>query len=462
MKKNNFNFYKNIESYLNTAYKYLNIEKGLFNQIKSCNSIYKFYFPIKIRNKIKIIEAYRIQHSHHKLPCKGGIRYSLEINQNEIMALSSLMSYKCAIANIPFGGAKGGIKIDPTILPEKILERITRRYTFELIKKNFIGPNIDVLAPDYGTGEREMNWILDTFISLNDNKSNALACVTGKSISQGGIEGRKEATGLGVYYGLRELCNLKKKMKKIGLPTGIEGKKIIIQGLGNVGYHVFKFFEEAGAIIIALAEKDGAIYNPKGLNFKQVIDHFKNTKSILNFPGAKNIKDTTKALELECDILIPAAIENVINNNNASRIKAKIIGEAANGPISYNADRILNKKGIIIVPDIYLNIGGVILSYFEFLKNKNVDFGKLEKIFYNRMNYNYLRNIEKESDKTNLLYNINKINLIYNSLEEMMINSFNEIQEIKNKKKIKDLRTAAFVIAIKKIAHSYRRLGIFP
>ncbi|WGH27267.1 MAG: Glu/Leu/Phe/Val dehydrogenase [Candidatus Bostrichicola ureolyticus] len=463
-------FFKSVEkNFEKASLFYKEYDKGLLEQIKVCNAVYRIFFPIKLGDEIKVIEAYRVQHSQHKLPCKGGIRFSTDVNQDEVIALAALMTYKCAIVNVPFGGAKGGIKIDPKIQSE-FKEKLIRRYTYELIKKNFIGSGIDVPAPDYGTGEQEMSWILDTYISLNPGDVNALACVTGKPISQGGVRGRKEATGLGVFYGIKELCNLKEEMNNLGLDVGLEGKRVIIQGLGNVGYHSAKFLYESGAIIIALAEREGAIYNPKGFNIEEVMIYLKENKSILNFPGAKNIKNTLEALEIECDILIPAALENVINSENAHRIKAKIIGEAANGPVTTEADEILNKKGILIIPDIYLNAGGVTVSYFEWLKNiSHVRHGRIERRFNENKNLKILQSIEKisgkkisEYERNIILHSPYEIDLVYSGLEDTMINSFHELLNIKKQKNIENLRIAAFTLAIQKIYNSYQILGIFP
>ncbi|WP_185864945.1 Glu/Leu/Phe/Val family dehydrogenase [Blattabacterium cuenoti] len=465
------NFFNCIEKNFNKAAQYLSVDKGLLDHIKSCNSIYKINFPIKIDNKIKVIEAYRVQHSHHKLPCKGGIRYSNTVSHNEIMNLAGLMTYKCAIMDVPFGGAKGGIKVDTQIISKEDIEKVTRRYVDELIKRNFIGPKIDVPAPDYGSGEREMNWILDTFVSLYPNNIDALACVTGKSVSQGGIEGRKESTGLGIFHGIKGLCEIKDEMRSVGLDVGIEGKKVIIQGLGNVGYYAANFLHKSGAIIIALAEREGAIYNEKGLNVSKVVSHLQATGSLLNFPNAKNIKNSEKALELECDILIPAALENVIHKNNANRIKAKIIGEAANGPITYEADEILEKKGIIIIPDIYLNSGGVIVSYFEWLKNlSHISYNKMEKKISKNMNVGLLKIIQaicsknriEKGQQTNFLKESKEIDLVRLGLKESMNKGFQEILEIKKSLKINNIRTSAFLLAINKIIHSYEKSDMFP
>jgi glutamate dehydrogenase/leucine dehydrogenase len=314
-------------------------------QIKACNAVYQMRFPVKMDDgSIEVIEAYRVQHSQHKTPCKGGIRFSDEVNQDEVMALAALMTYKCAIVNVPFGGGKGGIKINPKKYSTYELEKITRRYTAELVKKNFIGPGIDVPAPDYGTGAREMAWIVDTYASLKPGELDAAGCVTGKPVTQGGVRGRTEATGLGVFFGLREVCNMTDVMKKLGLPIGVEGKKVAVQGLGNVGYHSAIFFQRAGAKIVCLAEYEGAIYSEAGLDVDAVFNHRKSTGSILNFPGATNLAKNTDGLEVDCDILIPAALENVINGENAPRVKAKIIGEAANGPCTPEADEVFMQE----------------------------------------------------------------------------------------------------------------------
>jgi glutamate dehydrogenase (NAD(P)+) len=392
MAEQQYNFFESVTKSFDKAAKFTKWESGVLNQIKACNAVYRMRFPIRRDDgTIEVIEAYRAQHSHHKTPCKGGIRFSEEVNQDEVMALAALMTYKCAIVNVPFGGAKGGIKVNPRDYSVFELQKITRRYTSELVRKNFIGPGTDVPAPDYGTGEREMAWILDTYMTMHPGEVDAMGCVTGKPVTQGGVRGRKEATGLGVFYGVREVCNTADVMQKIGLPTGIEGKRVIVQGLGNVGYHTAKFFRAHGAKIIAIAEFEGAIFNENGLNEDEVFQHRKANKSILDFPGAKNINNSADALELECDILIPAALENVINASNADRIKAKIIGEAANGPLSPEADEVFIKKGILVIPDMYLNAGGVTFSYFEWLKNlSHVSYCRMEKRYTEKMNNNII------------------------------------------------------------------------
>src|SRR5690349_12823490 len=395
-----YSFFAAVEKSFDKAAAFTSWDGGILEQIKQCNSVYRMFFPVKIGEKIEVIKAYRVQHSHHKTPCKGGIRFATTVNLDEVMALAALMTYKCAIVNVPFGGAKGGITIDPRKYSAYELEKITRRYTAELIKKNFIGPGIDVPAPDYGTGEREMAWILDTYSSMKPGEIDAQGCVTGKPVTQGGVRGRREATGLGVFFGIREVCSMKEVMDKLGLTTGVEGKRVIVQGLGNVGYHTAKFFEEAGAKVVGLAEYEGAIYSDKGLNVDEVFKHRQKSKSILNFAGANNLKSNGEALEMECDILIPAALENVINGENAPRVKAKIIGEAANGPLTPEADEVFIKKNILVIPDMYLNAGGVTVSYFEWLKNlSHVRYGRMEKRFTENMNAHILGQMESLSGK---------------------------------------------------------------
>lgn len=467
-----YSFFQSVEKSFDKASKFTRWENGLLEQIKACNSIYSMRFPVKMDDgRIEVIEAYRVQHSQHKSPCKGGIRFSDEVNQDEVMALASLMTYKCAIVNVPFGGGKGGIKIDPKKHSVYELEKITRRYTSELVKKNFIGPGIDVPAPDYGTGEREMAWIVDTYASLKPGEIDAAGCVTGKPITQGGVRGRKEATGLGVFFGIREVCNMEDVMKKLGLSLGVEGKKVVVQGLGNVGYHSAKFFREHGSLVVAIAEYEGAIFKADGLNEEEVFQHRKATGSILNFPGATNLAKSNDALELECDILIPAALENVINGDNAGKVKAKIIGEAANGPLTPEADDILTGKGVLVVPDMYLNAGGVTVSYFEWLKNlSHVRYGRMEKRFTENLNTHILDQIEgltgksvSDTERKFIKHGPEEVDLVHSGLEETMITATREIMDIwKANPEIPDMRTAAYVCAINKVGTSYTELGIFP
>ena len=467
-------FYDSVQMYFDEAAKYTGIPEGLLNQIKVCNAVYKIYFPVKIKDEVRVIEAYRVQHSHHRTPTKGGIRYSMHVNQEEVMALATLMSYKCAIVDVPYGGAKGGVKINPWDYSEEELEKITRRYTAELIKRNFIGASIDVPAPDYGTGAREMAWIYDTYRTFKGDEIDAAGCVTGKPINQNGIRGRTEATGRGVFYGIREQCSIEDDMKKVGLTPGIEGKTIIIQGLGNVGsYSGMIAQDEGGAIIVGIGEAEGSIYNPNGIDIHALIEHRNTHGTILTFPGVQIIAKENREdiLEMECDILIPAALESVITLENCHRIQAKIIAEAANGPISAPAEKELLKKGKIIIPDLYLNAGGVTVSYFEWLKNlSHMRFGRMEKRFNQNINQGMISMIEQatgkiisDRDKKMLARGADEIDLVRSGLEETMVAAFHQMREILYEQpEIKSLRTAAFINAIKKISSDYLTLGIFP
>ncbi|MBT8462024.1 MAG: Glu/Leu/Phe/Val dehydrogenase [Gemmatimonadetes bacterium] len=445
----------------------------LLDQIKECNSVYRLTFPVKRDDgSIEVVRAWRAEHSHHKLPTKGGIRYSTTVNEDEVMALAALMTFKCAIVDVPFGGAKGGIKIDRRKYSPGELERITRRYTFELVKKMFIGPGVDVPAPDYGTGPSEMAWIVDTFKSLTGGgELNGEACVTGKPLAQGGIGGRLEATGRGVYLGVREACDIEEDMRALGLSRGLEGKRVVIQGLGNVGYHAANFLQQDGSVLVGLAEYEGAIANPAGLNLDAVVTHRRETGTILGFPGATDIPKSREALELDCDILVPAALENQIDENNAPRIQARMVAEAANGPTTSAADEILAEKGVVVLPDLYLNAGGVTVSYFEWLKNlSHVRFGRMEKRFDENSHRQLLAAVEKatgasfsDSDLISSVAGADELDLVNSGLEETMIDSFHQIREVqKQKGDDLDLRTAAFVNSIDKIVVCYEELGIFP
>ncbi|MGE5518531.1 MAG: Glu/Leu/Phe/Val family dehydrogenase [Candidatus Dadabacteria bacterium] len=467
-----YSFFGDVEKSFDKAAKFTKWDPGILEQIKACNAVYRMKFPVRMDDgRIEVIEAYRVQHSHHKTPCKGGIRFAAEVNQDEVMALAALMTFKCAIVNVPFGGGKGGIKISPRKYSVYELEKITRRYTAELVKKNYIGPGTDVPAPDYGTGEREMAWIVDTYQSLRPGEIDAAGCVTGKPVSQGGVRGRREATGLGIFFGVREVCSMPEVMQKVGLTTGIEGKTVIVQGLGNVGYHAAKYFQNAGAKIIGLAEYEGAIYSEEGLDVDQVFEHRKSTGSILNFPGSNNFTKNSDALEYDCDILIPAALENVINGENAPRVKAKIIGEGANGPLTPEADEVFVTKGTLVIPDMYLNAGGVTVSYFEWLKNlSHVRYGRMEKRFQENMNTHILSQIEELTsrqvtprERQFIQHGPEEVDLVHSGLEETMVTATREIMEVwKSNPQIPDMRTAAYVVAINKVGTSYAELGIFP
>ena len=464
-------FYQTVEKNFDKAAEITDWPKGLLSQIKACNSVYQMRFPVKIGKTYEVIEAYRVQHSQHRQPTKGGIRYSDMVDQEEVMALAALMTYKCAIVDVPFGGAKGGIKINPNNYSPHVLQKITRRYTVELIKKGFIGPSVDVPAPDYGTGSREMAWILDTYLVFSKGEIDAVGCVTGKPVRQNGIRGRTEATGRGVFYGLREALSHASDMKKLGLTPGMAGKRIVVQGFGNVGsYSSYICQREGDAKIVGIAEHNGTIYNPDGIDIEELLRYRKKRNTILGFAGTQTI-DKDKWLELDCDILIPAALENQINEGNAKKVKAKIIAEAANGPITNEAEQILLKKGVMILPDMYLNAGGVTVSYFEWLKNlSHMRFGRMDKRFNQNTYVNIVDAVERltthkltKKEKMMITRGADEIDLVRSGLEETMVNAYNTIRETKMKrKKVDDLRTAAFIVALDKVANDYISLGVFP
>lgn len=465
-----YKFYEQVNINFDKAAKYTRFDKGILAQIKICNTVYHVTFPVERDDgTIEVVEGWRVEHSHHKTPTKGGIRFSHKVDEDETMALAALMSYKCAIVDVPFGGAKGGVKISTRDYSETELERITRRYTYELIKKGFIGPGIDVPAPDYGTGAKEMGWILDTYRQMKDDL-NAEACVTGKPIQQGGIRGRTEATGRGVYFGIREACNIKQDMKNIGLETGIDGKTFVVQGLGNVGYHASKYMTEAGAKLVGIAEIEGSIYDENGIGLERLMAYRKDKGTIIGFGNTKELKERDDALYLDCDILIPAALESQITGDNADKVKARIIAEAANGPTTADGHDILKNRGALILPDSYLNAGGVIVSYFEWLKNiQHVRFGRMGKRFDETSLKKILGVIENISDRkftdaeiSNLAHGAEEYDLVDSGLEETMITAYQEIVSIRNEHNLDDLRTAAFISAINKIGIMYEQMGIFP
>lgn len=472
--KSQTSFYESVVNYFDKAARHTGLHPGLLEQIKVCNAVYRMHFPVKIGNEYKVIEAYRVQHSHHRTPTKGGIRFSNHVNQEEVMALATLMTFKCAIVDVPFGGAKGGVKINPWEYSPSQIEKITRRYTSELIRRNMIGPSVDVPAPDYGTGAREMAWIYDTYRTFKGDDIDAAGCVTGKPVTQHGIRGRTEATGRGVFYGIREACSSSEDMKRLGLEPGIAGKTMVVQGLGNVGSYTAMISQDEGDVkIIGIGEVEGAIYKESGIDIHDLLKFRKETGSILGYPGAKVFekKDRLAVLEMECDILVPAALENQITMENAHKIKAKIIAEAANGPITSMAEEVLLSKGILIIPDLFLNAGGVTVSYFEWLKNlSHMRFGRMEKRFNQQTYQNLVDLVERltghsigERERAMVARGADEIDLVRSGLEETMISSYNQIREImKRKRKVEDLRTAAFVSAINKISSDYLSLGIFP
>lgn len=463
-------FLESVNHMVDRAFGSLDLPPGLADQIKLTNSVYRVQFPVEIRGHVKVFTGWRAVHSEHRLPTKGGIRYALEVDEEEVEALAALMSYKCAIVDVPFGGSKGGLCINPKDYEVSELRAITQRFAYELAKKGYISPSENVPAPDMGTGEREMAWIADSYRMTYPDDINAIACVTGKPVSQGGIAGRTEATGRGVQYALQEFFRHEKDVAKAGLKGGLGGKRIAVQGLGNVGYHAAKFLsEEDDAKIVGIAERDGAIYCEDGFNIEDVYEYLKKSGGVSNFPGADYLKDSGKGLELECDILIPAALENQITMDNVDRIKAPLIAEAANGPISYEADQKLYKAGKVVLPDAYVNAGGVTVSYFEWVKNvSHIRFGRLDRRLEENRGQHVVKVIEEMTDRKvpaelakPLLEGPRELDLVRSGLEDTMRNAYQHIREVRNtRQNVQDTRTAAFVLAIEKIAAAYLEMGI--
>ncbi|CAI5489210.1 unnamed protein product, partial [Closterium sp. Naga37s-1] len=468
------NFLESVDIYFDKAAAICHVPGDILGQIKGCNNVLKVQFPLKMSNgTVELIEGYRAQHSHHRLPGKGGVRMAPTVDADETVALAALMTFKCAVVDVPFGGAKGGIKIDPKKYSSFEKEAIIRRYTTELVKKNFIGPAIDVPAPDYGTGPQEMAWIKDTYETLRPDDLNSFACVTGKPIEEGGIRGRTQATGMGVFICLREFLSSKNWMTKLNMSTGVEGKSFIVQGFGNVGRHTIDAIVTAKGKITAIAEYDGGLVDEtgNGLDIEGIKQYHARNGTITGFPGAKTVSDPFSLLELPCDVLIPAALEGQIHSGNASRIKAKVVAEAANGPVTPPAEKIMESNGIVVLPDLLLNAGGVTVSYFEWLKNINhIRFGRMSRRMEERGKQALLDALEKEiatgikfADDTrrSIIKGNTEEDFVWSGLEETMINAWDEVKRVAEEREC-NFRTASYVIAIEKIATCYRVSGIFP
>jgi len=448
----------------------LNLNAGTAEAIKNCNSVLQVRFPVQIRDKIEVFTGWRAVHSTHRLPVKGGIRYAPYADQDEVEALAALMSYKCALVDVPFGGAKGALLIDPLKYTRDELQVITRRFTMELVRKGYLSPATNVPAPDVGTGQREMAWMADTYRQLHPEDINHMGCVTGKPVGHGGIAGRVEATGRGVQYAIQEFFRHPEDVKKARLTPGLAGKTIVIQGLGNVGYHAAKFLsEEDEAKIIAVIERDGVIRDEKGICIEDVHAHLIEHKTIKGFPGAAFYENGQQALEMECDILIPSAMEAQITHDNAARINTKIIFEAANGPVTYAADEILYEKGVTIIPDIYVNAGGVTVSYFEWIRNlSHIRFGRMERRHDELRNTQYASLLEEmtgtriaDHEKLKMTRGADEIDLVRSGLDDTMRIAYQQIRDVLlSNEKVRDYRTAAFVIAIEKISRTYLEVGI--
>ena len=466
--KNDSDFLSSVEKIFIESSDAINVPNDIKNKINVANSTYIVRFGVRLRGQLHTFTGYRSVHSEHREPVKGGIRYATHVNQQEVEALAALMTYKCALVEVPFGGSKGGLVINPHDWEEKEMERITRRFTQELAKRNLISPAQNVPAPDMGTGEREMAWMADEYKRLNPTELNTWACVTGKPISKGGIRGRIEATGRGVQYALQEAFRHPKDIDFAGLSAGLRGQRIMVQGLGNVGYHAAKFLAaEDGCLITYVLEHDGYVFNAEGIDVDGLAEHIRVNGGCKGYAGFADYD--RDVLQDDCDILIPAALDSVIHSGNALGIKAKIIIEAANGPVTYEANTILREKNCLIIPDLYANSGGVTVSYFEWVKNiGHIRFGRLQRRQSEHRVRRLIEGVEQMTGQQfpqNLLNDIasgsSEIDLVRSGLEDVMCQTYQDIsQRWHSNEDIPDLRTAAMSIAIERIVSSYESIGI--
>ncbi|WP_238367021.1 Glu/Leu/Phe/Val family dehydrogenase [Mesobacterium pallidum] len=468
-------FRQSVDLMFNRAVALMDLPPGLEQKIRVCNATYTVRFGVRLRGKIETFTGYRSVHSEHMEPVKGGIRFADTVNQDEVEALAALMTYKCALVEAPFGGSKGGLCIDPRQYDEHELELITRRFAYELIKRDLINPSQNVPAPDMGTGEREMAWIADQYARMNTTDINSRACVTGKPLNAGGIAGRVEATGRGVQYALREFFRHPEDMAAAGLAGSLDGKRVIVQGLGNVGYHAATFLQnEDGAKIIGIIERDGALYDETGLDVDAVHEWILRHGGVSDYPDARCHEDSAAVMEAECDILIPAALEGVITMQNAPRIQARLIIEAANGPITAGADEILRDRGVVIIPDMYANAGGVTVSYFEWVKNlSHIRFGRMQRRQEEARHQLVVDQLERLSDslgktwsldpqfKDRYLRGADELELVRSGLDDTMRTAYQSMRQVwHGRADVTDLRTAAYLVAIDRVASSYRAKGL--
>jgi glutamate dehydrogenase (NAD(P)+) len=463
-------FLASVDRMIGAAIERTDLPPGLGDVIRRCRSVYQVRFPVEIRGEWRVFYGWRANHSEHRLPVKGGIRYALEVDQDEVEALATLMTFKCAVVDVPFGGAKGGLRIDPREYTAEEIETITRRFTIELDRQGYISPSLNVPAPDMGTGGREMGWIADTYRTLHPDDIDAAGCVTGKPVEFGGIRGRVEATGRGVQYAIHALFRHAEDVKAVGLKGKLAGKRVVVQGLGNVGYHAAKFLEEEDdAKIVAIIERDGAVVNDAGLSVERVHAYMREHGGIKGYPDGRYVAEGASVLEADCDILVPAALESQITADNAAAIRAPIIVEAANGPVTYEADRVLREAGKIIIPDMYANAGGVTVSYFEWTKNlSHMRFGRMGRRMMEMRSETVLDLLETvlgtevpKAFETALRKEADELNLVRSGLDDTMRDAYEQIREAwRSRDDVPDLRTAAYIVAIQKIAHYYENYAL--
>jgi len=399
------------------AARYVPMKKGIYEMLRRPKRELTVSFPVRMDDgSVEIFTGYRVQHHDVRGPFKGGIRYHPNVTLDEVRALAMWMTWKTAVVNIPYGGAKGGIVCNPKEMSEKELERLTRRYASEI--SLIIGPDADIPAPDVNTNPQVMAWIMDTYSMLKGHSVPAV--VTGKPIDVGGSLGRGEATGRGVVYTVAEA------MKHLDIP--VEGATVVVQGYGNAGSVAARLMQDLGAKVIAVSDSKGGVYNPNGLDTRDVLRHKRETGSVINYPGADTISNA-ELLTLECTVLIPAALANQITGENAAEVKARIVAEAANGPTTPDADDILHKKGVFVIPDVLCNAGGVTVSYFEWVQD-------LQSFFW-------------DEDEVN------------QKLQRIMTRAFHNVLDIAHEKNV-DMRTAAYILAISRVARAVEVRGLFP
>lgn len=464
-------FFRDVNRHFVRAARETSLPAGVQHYLRACNAVYRLHFPVRRDDgEIAVLEAYRAEHSHHRLPTKGGIRFDLHVSQDEVMALAALMTYKCALVDVPFGGAKGAVRIDPRAESAAFLERVTRRYTYELTRKRFIGPDVDVPAPDVGTGEREMAWIADTYKSQAPDALNTLACVTGKPLSLHGIPGRTEATGLGVALALEQFFARPEDTQRLGLTPGLAGKRVVIQGVGKVGLHAARALGARGAVIVGVGASDAAVYAADGLDVDAALAHRRESGSLLGLPGAQDLPAPAAILEQPCDILVPAALEHQITAENAGRIRASVIAEGANGPIDSDGDAVLREAGKVVLPDVYANAGGVVVSYFEWVKNlSHISFERMTRRYQEMASRRVLGILEELSgnrasaEATETLSRPpRELDFVHTALENTLAITYEQMHETRHARDLPDLRVAAYVLAIERVGQAYLEAGIFP